>query len=185
MRLFLAFLLSAVPCAAMAQVQAAGGDRAFPAKFVPLLEKLPKAQVDKMQASANEYCRGLDYSTIGDLYNDVSHCTLMQSAAILSVDTALFILDHDTPTKYRPDQIKKCWALYRALGSRDVENLDHCFGDVQYFELIQRVVGPDTPKAESVASSYCDKVAQAAGGSYMILEECMKQENASRSRLGK
>jgi hypothetical protein len=185
MRLLLAFMLSVLPCAAVAQVQLAGGDRAFPAPFAAILEKLTKAQAEKMQASANEYCKGLDYSAIGDLYTDASHCTLMQSSAIASVDTALFGLDHDTPTKYRPDQIKKCWALYRALGSRDVENLDHCFADIQYFELLQRVAGPSAKTERPSASSYCDRVAQAAGGSYMILEKCVKQENASRRRLGR
>jgi hypothetical protein len=159
MRLLLAFMLSVLPCAAVAQVQPAGGDRAFPAPFAAILEKLTKAQAE--------------------------NCTLMQSSAIASVDTALFSLDHDTPTKYRPDQVKKCWALYRALGSRDVENLDHCFADIQYFELLQRVAGPSAKTERPSASSYCDRVAQAAGGSYMILEECVKQENASRRRLGR
>jgi len=185
MRFFLAFLLTALPCAAVAQVQPAGSDRAFPPKFAAILEKLTKAQAEHMQSSANEHCRGLDYSKIADLYNDVSHCTLMQSSAILSVDSALFGLDHETPTKYRPDQIKKCWALYRALGSRDVENLDHCFADIQHFELLQRVAGTTSKTEQPTPSSYCDRVAQAAGGSYMILEECMKQENASRRRLGR
>lgn len=185
MRLLLAILLSLMPCAAFAQVQPAGGDRPFPAAFAAILQKLSKAQAEKMQASANEYCKSLDYSKISDLYTDVSHCTLMQASAIASVDTALFSLDNDTPTKYRPDQVKKCWALYRALGSGDVENLDHCFADIQYFELLQRVAGPNAKREQPTASSYCDRVAQAAGGSYMILEECVKQENASRRRLGR
>lgn len=185
MRLLLAILLSVSPCAAVAQTQPAGGDRAFPAAFAAILEKLTKAQAEKMQASANEYCKGLDYSAIGDLYKDVSHCTLMQSSAIASVDTALFGLDHDTPTKYRPDQIKKCWAHYRALGSRDVESLDHCFADIQYFELLQRTAAPKSANGGNASQSYCEKVSQAAGGSYVIQEECEKGEVAARLRLGK
>ncbi|MEP9404282.1 hypothetical protein [Sphingomonas sp. VNH70] len=185
MRLFLALILSVMPCAAVAQMQPAGADRHFPAPFAAILRKLTKAQADKMQASANEYCKRLDYAAIPDLYTDISHCTLMQSTAIASVDTALFSLDDDTPTKYRPKQIKKCWAIYKALGSGDAENLDNCFADLQYFELLQRVAGPESEPAPSTPSNYCDRVAQAAGGSYMILEECVKQENASRRRLGR
>lgn len=185
MRFVLALALTIMPCAAVAQVQPTGADRSFPPQFAVLLSKLSKAQAAKMQSSANEYCKKLDYAAVHDLYNDVSQCTLMQSTAILSVDTALFSLDHETPTKHRPDQIKKCWALYKALGSGDVENLDHCFGDIEYFETLQRVAGSEPQPARPTSSSYCDRVAQVAGGSYVILEECMKQEDASRRRLGR
>ena len=180
-------LLVVVPANAQVAVPASGADRTYPAQWVPLLRKLPKAEVDRMQAAANEFCRGLDFAAVGDLYKDVSGCTLMQATAIMSVDQALSDLEMDTPTKYRPDQVKKCWALYRALGSKDAENLAHCFGDIQHFELLQRAVGSGeraAPAPRSSTSSYCDKVAQAAGGSYMILEECVRQENAARRRLG-
>ncbi|RSV16133.1 hypothetical protein CA236_13145 [Sphingomonas sp. ABOLG] len=182
-----AALLAAVPADAQVAAPASGADRTYPAQWVPLLRKLSKADVDRMQAAANAFCRGLDYAAAGDLYKDVSGCTLMQATAIMSVDQALSDLDADPPTKYRPDQVKKCWALYRALGSKDAENLAHCFGDIQHFELLQRVAGSgaaSAPVPRSSSSGYCDKVAQAAGGSYMILEECIKQENAARRRLG-
>lgn len=180
-------MLVALSASAAAQQPSQGADRAYPAQWIPLLTNLTKMQVDRMQASANEFCRGLDYSAVRDMYNDVGACTLMQSTAIQTVDSALSDLDFDPPTKYRPDQIKKCWSLYRALGSKDVENLAHCFGDIQYFELLQRTAGSGTRLAPAVplTSSYCEKVSQASGGSYMIMEECMKQENASRRRLGR
>lgn len=185
MRFAFALALSMMPCAAIAQVQPGPADRPFPPQFATISQKLPKAQALKMQASANKYCKKLDYTAVHDLYNDVSQCTLMQSTAILGVDTAFFSLDHESPTKHRPDQIKKCWALYKALGSGDVENLDHCFGDIEYFEMLQRVAGSESQSARPTSSSYCDRVAQVAGGSYVILEECMKQEDASRRRLGR
>jgi hypothetical protein len=187
MRFAAVLMLMALSGAAGAQAPSQGADRAYPAPWVPLLKNLTKAQVDRMQASANEFCRGLDYGAVRDMYNDVGACTLMQATAIQSVDSALSDLDYDPPTKYRPDQIKKCWALYRALGSKDVENLAHCFGDIQHFELLQRVAGSTTKSAPASpsTSSYCEKVSAASGGSYMIMEECMKQENAARRRLGR
>lgn len=183
MRSIVLALLLVLPTAAQAQEQ--GADRKFPPQFAGLLRKLTKAQAEKMQASANEFCKGLDYTTVKDLYNDVGHCTLMQSSAILSVDNSLDSLELDTPTKFRPDQIKRCWALYRALGSKDVANLENCFSAIEGFELLQRVAGPESKPAPSLPSNYCERVAQTAGGSYVILEECMKQENAARRRLGR
>lgn len=182
MRLFFLLLL-AMPCSVFAQTFPKGADRTYPSLWAPLLNKLPKTQVDLMQASANRYCLSLDYSVAFELYSDVSDCTLMQATAIMTVDVALSGFDLDPATEHRPRQVKKCWAIYQALGGRDVENLANCFGDIQHFELLQRVARP-RPSA-SAASSYCDKVAQAAGGSYMILEECIKQESASRRRLGR
>lgn len=182
MRLFILALLLVVPTVAHAQQQ--GADRKFPDKWVPLLEHLSKAQVDEMQAAANSFCKALDYTSVKDLYSNVSDCTLMQASAILSVDSSIDSLDLDPPTKYRPDQIKKCWALYRALGSKDATNLEHCFSAIKGFELLQRVASPDPAPARPASSSYCEKVSQTAGGSYVILEECMKQENAARRRLG-
>ncbi len=185
MRLALAFVLSIMPCAAVAQGQSSGADRPFPAAFAAVLEKLTKAQAEEMQARANAYCKQLDYTKIRDLYADVGACTLGQASAIAMVDTALFSLDNDPPTKYRPNQVKKCWALYKALGSGDVESLEHCFGDIQYFELLQRSVAPKSASADNATQSYCEKVGQAAGGSYVIQEECEKREVAARIRLGK
>jgi hypothetical protein len=94
-------MLVALSGSAVAQAPSQGADRQYPALWVPLLKNLTKAQVDRMQASANEFCRGLDYDAVRDMYNDVGACTLMQATAIQTVDSALSDLDYDPPTKYR------------------------------------------------------------------------------------
>ncbi len=185
MRILLALLMSALPCVAMGQEQSTAANRPFPENFTPLLRTLSKSEVDRMQSSANSFCLKLDYNSIDGMYANVGHCTLMQSTAIMDVDLKLSGFRDAPPSKYRPDQIRKCWSLYRALGAGDAENLSHCVSDIEYFDYLQGTSSSTETNANPVATGYCDRVAQAAGGSFMILEECMKQETASRRRLGR
>lgn len=183
MRILVALALAFFSVSAVAQTP--GADRTYPDKWVPLLRKLPIEQVNRMQATANQFCAKLDAETVRDLYGDVSRCTLSQSSAIQTVDTSLWFLDMEEPTKYRPGQIKQCWGLYRALGGLDVENLANCFEKVEHFEAGQRAAAEQPASAGLSGSSYCEKVAQAGGGSYVILEECLKMEGAAKRRLGR
>lgn len=184
MRVLTGLLMLAAHTPAIADAMPPGPSGAYPPQLAAVLGKLSPAEADNLQKAANDFCQRISHGLQGALYDDAATCRLGQTVAISSVDNNLQELDEAKPSQYRLRLVNKCWALYRALGSGDVENLDHCLGDTLRVEAIMNgPYKPAAPRRELEGSSYCDKVFEASGRSYAILEGCLKLENEARQRV--
>jgi hypothetical protein len=149
------------------------------------LNAMPIGVADRLYLSASKYCRSLSYPVAAEKWKDATACAFEESMTIYEMDAWYSLLRLGLTDDERIGR-KHCFAEHWAKGGGDVRRLEDCLSglaDHVASRIDRRDAQEAAPSGHVAVSSYCQKVGQAGGGSYVIMEECQKEEDAAEARL--
>lgn len=154
-------------------------------------ETLTPAQVSELSKQSDRFCKEDKESRIPIPLGSRTKCEVDQPFLIQHIDVNLGAIKSFGSPRYAKLMVARCFEFYSISKKGDLEQLNGCVEqaailaeqELNDLEAANATLSSDSRVSPFDTDAFCRRVAGSVGGSYVLLEQCLKDEAAARKRV--